>query len=90
MANHKSAKKRIRSTEKRRVVNKSSLSRMKTLIKNVYAADAATVENIYRTAVGFIDKISDKGRIHKNNAARKKAALTLYVNDLLAENKATA
>jgi small subunit ribosomal protein S20 len=84
MANHKSAKKRISVSAKRRTVNKASMSKMKTLVKKVETLSDASEssQNSYRDAVAYIDKMTAKGRIHKNNAARKKAQLTKRMNKL--------
>lgn len=77
------AEKRVRQAEKRRLHNRARKSKMKTLIKNVYgAADKAQAEAHLKTAVSFIDKMSLKGIIHANNAARKKSSLTKFVNGL--------
>jgi len=83
MANHKSAKKRIRQSEKRRVRNQAAQTKMKTLIKKVHSADAkATAEVALKEAISYIDKSVTKGRLHKNTAARKKSSLTRHVNKL--------
>lgn len=83
MANHKSAKKRIRQNEKRRVRNQAAQTKMKTLIKKVHTAEEkATAEVVLKDAVSFIDKSVTKGRLHKNTAARKKSSLTRHVNNL--------
>lgn len=83
MANHQSAKKRIRTNEKRRLRNKASISKVKTLVKKVFdSKDKEAGEANLKEAVSFIDKTSVKGRIHKNNASRKKARLTKFVNNL--------
>jgi small subunit ribosomal protein S20 len=88
MANHKSAKKRIKTNEKRRVRNRATVSKLKTLVKKVEAAtEKAEAEVLYKEAVSFIDRIATRGKIHKNTAARKKSALTLLVNGLTAETK---
>ncbi|MEW6196873.1 MAG: 30S ribosomal protein S20 [Bacteroidota bacterium] len=85
MAHHKSAQKRIRSTKKRAIRNKTALSKIKTLVKKVYSTDdKAKAEVFLKEAVATLDKQSTKGRIHKNNAARKKSALTKHVNKLTA------
>ena len=85
MANHKSAKKRIRQNEKRRVRNQAAQTKMKTLIKKVHTApEKATAEVSLKEAVSFIDKSVTKGRMHKNTAARKKSSLTRHVNKLVA------
>jgi small subunit ribosomal protein S20 len=88
MASHKSAKKRIRTTERRRVINKNNESRIKTLLKKTLSStDKDEAEKVYKTAISVIDKSVSKGIIHRNNAARKKAALTKYVNNLEQKNK---
>ena len=83
MASHKSAKKRIRTTERRRDINKNNESRIKTLIKKTLnSTNKEEAEETYKNAVSVIDKSVTKGIIHRNNAARKKAALTKHVNSL--------
>jgi len=83
MAHHKSAKKRIRSSERRRVRNKSSMSKVKTLTQNVLSTeDKEKADKSLKEAVSYIDKSVSKGIIHKNNAARRKASLTKHVNKL--------
>ncbi len=87
MAHHASAKKRIRTSEKRRLRNKATISRIKTEMKKVLSAEKQEEAGQYlKTAVSVIDKAVSKGRLHKNNAARKKARLTKYVNSLAAKN----
>jgi small subunit ribosomal protein S20 len=83
MAHHKSAKKRIRSSERRRKVNKMTDSKIKTVLKKTL--DTTTkedVEKLYKEAVAIIDKGTAKGRLHKNNAARKKSKITKHLNKL--------
>lgn len=83
MANHKSAEKRIRVSKRRRKINKSSISKEKTLLKKVFNnSDKTETEQIYKEAISHLDKLVAKGRIHKNNAARKKSRLTRYLNSL--------
>jgi small subunit ribosomal protein S20 len=83
MAHHKSAKKRVRSSKKRQERNKAALSKVKTLIKKVYATeDPAEAQKNLKEVTAFLDKTASKGRIHKNNVARKKSALTKHVNKL--------
>lgn len=83
MAHHKSAKKRIRTSEKRREMNQNASSRMKTLVKKVFSTnDKEEAEKYLKEAVSSLDKNATKGRIPKNNASRKKASLTKYVNNL--------
>jgi len=86
MANHKSAEKRIRSNEKRRLRNKASISKVKTLVKKVFDSENKEAgEKNFKEAVSFIDKTVSKGRIHKNTASRKKAQLAKFVNGLEAK-----
>jgi small subunit ribosomal protein S20 len=83
MASHKSAKKRIRSSERKKEVNKRVISRIKTLYKKTLnTTDKAEAEKLYKEAVSVLDKSSTKNKIHKNNASRKKAALTRHLNKL--------
>ena len=83
MANHKSAEKRIRTNERRRQRNKAALSKVKTLVKKVMdSKEKETAEVNLKEAVAFLDRTAVKGRIHKNNVARKKSKLTKFVNGL--------
>ncbi|MFZ2323550.1 MAG: 30S ribosomal protein S20 [Ignavibacteriaceae bacterium] len=85
MAHHKSAKKRIRSSEKRKKINKMTDSKIKTVLKKTLATTTKEdVETLYKEAVAIIDKGASKGRLHKNNAARKKAKITKHLNKLTA------
>jgi small subunit ribosomal protein S20 len=85
MAHHKSAKKRVRSTKRRAERNKAALSKVKTLVKKVLnAEDNAKAQEYLKEATAFLDKTASKGRLHKNNVARKKSALTKHVNSLAA------
>ncbi len=86
MANHKSAIKKMRQDEVRRLRNKAYRTRYKTVVKAVEATikqgniDAA--KEAFQSAVSIIDKIASKGVIHKNKAARKKSRLAKKVNTL--------
>ena len=82
MAHHKSAKKRIRTNERRRLRNQAAMSK-KTLVKKVHSSDNKDdAEKNLKEAVSYIDKNVTKGRLHKNTAARKKSSLTKFVNGL--------
>lgn len=82
MANHKSAKKRSRQNERRRVRNTMALSKVKTLVKSLRDAEnKETAEVKLKDAISYLDKQVTKGRIHKNTAARKKSQLTRFVNN---------
>lgn len=85
MAHHKSAKKRIRSSERRKKINKMTDSKIKTVVKKTLATSTKEdVEKLYKEAIAIIDKGAAKGRLHKNNAARKKAKITKHLNKLTA------
>lgn len=86
MPNHKSAKKRVRQTEKRRDVNRSSKSNLRTQIKKLRSALTASDGNLSKEllnpTVSSIDKAVNKGILHKNTAARYKSRLTGHVAKL--------
>jgi len=88
LANHPSAWKRIRQTEKRTFRNKFYRTRMKTFIKRVREAvkqkDPEMAEVRLREASRIIAKTASKGVIHKRTAARKISRLTHQVNGLRA------
>ena len=85
MAQHKSAKKRVRSTKKRAERNKTALSKVKTLTKKVVEEkDPVKAQALLTETVAFLDKTVSKGRMHKNTVARRKSALTKHVNKLTA------
>lgn len=79
MANIKSAIKRIRSSEKRRVRNQRARTQTRTYIKRARAQiDAGQLEgaqNSVAEAIQALDKAAQKGILHRNNAARRKARL---------------
>ena len=86
MAQHKSAKKRIRTNERNRDINKMYSSRIKTSVKKALEnTDKANAEKLYKDAVSVLDKAVDKGRIKKNTAARRKSRLTKHLNKLQAK-----
>ncbi len=83
MPQTKQAIKRVRQAEKKKLQNRTRKSKMRTLIKNVReASDKTQAEAALKAAVSYIDKMSLKGIVHANNAARKKASLTKFVNTL--------
>lgn len=78
MPNIKSAKKRVKVIAVKTLQNKTVNSQLKTQIKKANAAidsNADNKESVVRAAVKKIDQAAAKGILHKNNAARKKAAL---------------
>jgi len=88
MATHKSAIKRNRQNEVKRLRNRSMKSQLKTRIKRVIAAiGLKNYEEARETldqAIPIIDKTAAKGIMHKRNAARKISRLTRKVNALKA------
>jgi len=83
MAHHKSAKKRIRTNERKRERNKTTISHIKTNMKKTLASsEPAEVEKLYKETVSLLDKSSTKGILHKNNASHKKARLTKHFNSV--------
>lgn len=91
MANTQSAIKRIRSSERRRKINQVHRSRARTYVKRARALIASgrieEAEVATLVAVSALDKAAQKGIIHKNNAARRKARLVKRLN--LAKRQAT-
>ena len=86
MANHKSALKRVRQTEKRNEQNRSNRSKLRTQIKKLRSAVASSDKNssneLLLPTVSLIDKAVNKGLIHKNTAARYKSRLTKHVAEI--------
>ena len=86
MANHKSAEKRVRQTEKRRQRNKHVLSTMRTYIKRVRMAiadgNAEDATERLKAATQSLAKAASKGVIHRNQARRKISRLTKAVAGL--------
>lgn len=86
MANSPQARKRARQNETRRQHNASLRSMVRTYIKKVEAAlatgDQAAAQEAYSNAVPVIDRMADKGIIHKNKAARHKSRLNTRVKAL--------
>jgi small subunit ribosomal protein S20 len=84
VANHKSALKRARQNESRRLRNKAVRTRIKSVIRDVRTSideksDEAAAEKLLQ-AQAAIDKAAKKGVIHKRAAARKISRLTKLVN----------
>ncbi|MCZ6525421.1 MAG: 30S ribosomal protein S20 [Gammaproteobacteria bacterium] len=86
MANIASARKRARQSEKRRLHNVGFRSMMRTQIKKVITAiqsgDKQAASAAYSVAVPVIDRMANKGLIHKNKAARHKQKLNAQIRAL--------
>lgn len=89
MANIKSALKRIRSSEKRRIQNRMIRTRTRTAVKKArlaIAQDAAApaTEEAIRRAMSELDRAVIKGILHRNNAARRKSRLARQLQQMRA------
>jgi small subunit ribosomal protein S20 len=88
MANIKSARKAARQSEKRRIHNASLRSELRTAVKNatkaIEAGDKAVADKAFRETMSTVDRIADKGIIHKNKAARHKSQLAARLKALAA------
>ena len=88
MANHKSAEKRNRQSQVRRLRNKANRTRMKTVVRRVDEAVIAgsidEAQEALKQAIPVIAKIASKGVLHKNKASRKISRLTKRVNGMTA------
>ncbi len=86
MANSPQARKRARQNEKRRRHNASFRSMVRTYIKKVRTAiddkDPKAATEAYQAAVPIIDRMAEKGIIHRNKAARHKSRLNSAVKAL--------
>jgi small subunit ribosomal protein S20 len=88
MANHPSAIKRHRQSQKRRLTNNINRHKLKTQMKKMRAAiatgKAADAKTLLPATFGVIDRSVQRGVIKKNSAGRYKARLTKRVNSLTA------
>lgn len=86
MPKHKSVLKRQRQNLRRRMINKTNRTRLRSQVKNLRALIASGSEEEARqtltTTIAVIDKSVTKGVIHKNAAARLKSILSRQVNAL--------
>lgn len=78
---HRSAKKRMRQNERRRLRNRAVKTRLRSLKKKVISSGSAEeADKLLREAYKFFDRAADKGVIHKNKAAREKSRLAELVS----------
>lgn len=83
MPQHKSAIKRVRQNEKRRLHNKNQRSRVRTLMKKLRATEDKTeAEALLNEVKAGLDRLATRGIIHKNKAANYKSKLEKHVNAL--------
>jgi small subunit ribosomal protein S20 len=83
MANHKSAEKRIRANDAKRVRNKYQHKTTRTAVKKLRSATVKTeAVALLKEVSSMIDKLAKKNVIHWKKAANQKSKLTKYVNKL--------
>jgi small subunit ribosomal protein S20 len=84
MANHFSALKRARQTERRTARNRANASRLRGTLRElretIEKGDKAAAEKVSRTTVSVLDKAIQKGTLHENTASRYKSRLGVRVN----------
>lgn len=89
MPNHKSAEKRVRQNEKRRKINRSNRTRVRTSIKKLRTAigqgNSEQTQDLLPKTISTIDKAVQDGVLHKNAAARFKSRLTRSANETLSK-----
>ena len=86
MANHFSALKRARQTEKRTTRNRANTSTLGTALRDLRESlakgDKAAAEQTYRQTVSSLDKAVQKGVLHGNTSSRYKSRLSARLNAL--------
>jgi small subunit ribosomal protein S20 len=89
MANHFSALKRARQTEKRTAVNRAKTTQLRSSLRamreSLAKGDKAAAQKTYRETVSALDKAIQKGVLHKNTAARYKSRLSARVKAIAAK-----
>jgi small subunit ribosomal protein S20 len=83
MANHKSALKRIRANETKRLRNRYQHKTTRTLVRKLReTTDKVMASGMYKTVSSMLDRLAKKSIIHKNKASNLKSKLARYVNGL--------
>ncbi|GHE50982.1 MULTISPECIES: 30S ribosomal protein S20 [Roseivirga] len=83
MANHKSALKRIRSNEAKRLRNRYQNKTTRTFVKRLRnTSDKSEAQELLKKVISMLDKLAKKNIIHKNKASNQKSKLTKLVNSL--------
>jgi small subunit ribosomal protein S20 len=86
MANHFSALKRARQTEKRTARNRANTSQLRTVLRSMRESlakgDRAAATEAYRSTVSTLDKATKKGVLHQNTASRYKSRLSARLSAL--------
>ena len=85
MPHHKSAVKRVRTSEKARQANQEVKSRVRTAVRKVReAGSVGDAKSALASALSVLDRAAQKGVIHRSTASRNKSRLTHYVAKLSA------
>ncbi|UII23462.1 30S ribosomal protein S20 [Fulvivirga ligni] len=83
MANHKSALKRIRSNNAKKLRNKYQHKTTRTFVKRLNGTtDKSEAQELLKTVSSMLDKLAKKNIIHKKKASNQKSKLTKMVNSL--------
>jgi small subunit ribosomal protein S20 len=83
MANHKSALKRIRQAEKRRIHNRYYAKTMRNAVRKLReTTDKSEATAMYPRVQKLLDKLAKTNIIHKNKAANLKSSLAMQINKL--------
>lgn len=83
MANHKSALKRIRSNEAKRLRNRYQHKTTRTFVRRLReTTDKAEAQKLLNEVISMVDKLAKKNIVHDNKASNLKASLTKHVNSL--------
>jgi small subunit ribosomal protein S20 len=90
MAHSRSAKKRVRQADKRKIVNRALKARFRSQMKKVLGmvkAKADGVQKEFRDLVSWLDKAAAKHVIHKNAASRYKSRMAAKIKSMAAPAK---
>ena len=83
MANHKSALKRIRQTQSRRLRNRYYAKTARNAVRRLRAmTDKAAAKEAYVKIEAMLDRLASKNTISKNKASNLKSKLALFINKL--------
>jgi small subunit ribosomal protein S20 len=83
MANHKSAQKRIRSNDAKKLRNKYQHKTTRNAVRKLRSlTDKKEAETLLPSVVAMLDKLAKRNIIHKNKAANLKSGLQLKINKL--------
>ena len=83
MANHNSAKKRIRSNDTKRVLNRYQAKTTRNLLKDLRTSkDKAEATKLLPEVTAMLDRLAKKNVIHKNKAANLKSSIQKHIDSL--------